>query len=564
MLFMPLIGHAEINSSPLSVPKVRIITDPVVAGEAVKVELQWQLASGHHAYLDQFRLHAPKDSLPVTLQDVQPVIEFSDKFSKKKRKGVKGQGTIIAVLELPKNFPMGFHTVDLSLTYQACSSEYCLLPKDLIVPIEIHIDKGGTGATLPFNVNEGWRLWLLVFLAGLLACLSPCVFPLIPITLGVLGLRTNQHSQSYRALLSLLYVLGIAFTYALLGIVAASTGALFGAFLGHPAVVLTLGILFLLIGFGALGWIDFTPPVFLQQKLATSKLASGLPGAFMAGVVAGLLASPCIGPVLAGLLAYVAQSQDLLKGFLLLFVFALGLGLPFLILGTFSHLLKFLPRAGRWMTAVKYIFAVCFWGLALFYLQPLVPGPWLYRLGALILAVAVVGEYFDQDIYKSNQRWLQGLFLLIIFYLSGVFWVAHWWPVGTLHVREAQKGQQSEHPVSWVEYSEAVLMRAQQEQKPVIIDFYADWCVACKELENLTFTDQQVQLLKEKFVWVRYDATQPDAEFTKQQQKYGIVGLPHLVFINSSGKVREDLTLRGFEEAEPFVNRLRALLEKNP
>jgi thiol:disulfide interchange protein len=212
---------------------------------------------------------------------------------------------------------------------------------------------------------------LLVFIAGILASLTPCVYPLIPITVGIFGAKqadTRLHAFG----LSVVYVLGIAVTYSVLGVAAASLGTVFGGAMQNPWVLAAISLLFLVLGLSSLGVFEIRLPGAVQTKLSQTG-GAGWAGAFVMGLVAGIIAAPCVGPIVAGILLYVAQQQDPMLGFGLLFTFAIGMGQLFLALGTFSSLLNRLPQSGGWMEGVKLIFGVVFIAMALYYLQFLFP-----------------------------------------------------------------------------------------------------------------------------------------------------------------------------------------------
>ncbi len=232
-------------------------------------------------------------------------------------------------------------------------------------------EEGGGWVETTLGERGWWVLLLLVFGAGVLASLTPCVYPLIPITIGVLGAR-EASTRREGFLLSLSYVGGIVATYSVLGVVAASVGGVFGGFLQNLWLQAAIALLFVVLALGCLGVYSFQLPEGLQKRLHEVG-GAGHGGAFAMGLVAGLIAAPCVGPVVAGILLYVAEQGDLVLGWLLLTVFAVGMGLLFLVLGTFSSLLHRLPRSGGWMEAVKMVFGAVFLGLALYYLRLAVP-----------------------------------------------------------------------------------------------------------------------------------------------------------------------------------------------
>ncbi len=228
-----------------------------------------------------------------------------------------------------------------------------------------------------------WAALVLVFLAGLMSSLTPCVYPLIPITIGLFGARSAAtRLQGFR--LSLVYVMGIVLTYSVLGVVAASAGSVFGGAMQSPWVIGAISLLFVVLGLGSLGLFQMRLPGALQNRLGLVK-GTGYLGAFLMGLVAGVIAAPCVGPIVAGILLLVAAEQDVFLGFALLATFAFGMGQLFLILGTFSSALARLPKSGGWMDGVKTVFGIVFIGMGLYYGRFLFPAVssamkqiWLY------------------------------------------------------------------------------------------------------------------------------------------------------------------------------------------
>lgn len=230
----------------------------------------------------------------------------------------------------------------------------------------------GTGGLAGTLAERGWwAVLLLVFVAGFLSSLTPCVYPLIPITVALFGAR-GASTKREALLLSLTYVAGIAVTYSLMGVFAALFGGVFGGLMQSPAVLGAVSLLFVVMGLSSAGAFDVRLPGWLQEGLS-NRGGAGYAGALVMGLVAGIIAAPCVGPVVGAILVYVAKQQDVFRGWALLTVFAFGLGVPFVALGTFSSLLSKLPRSGAWMEGVKLVFAVCFWAMALYYVRLVVP-----------------------------------------------------------------------------------------------------------------------------------------------------------------------------------------------
>jgi thiol:disulfide interchange protein DsbD len=417
----------------------------------------------------------------------------------------------------------------------------------------------GPGPTADFAIGSRLQAGalavplLLIFLGGLLTALTPCVYPLIPITVSVFGAR--QASSRPRALaLTSVYVLGIAVMFTSLGVLAALTGRAFGSLLGNPWVVVGLAALFTLFAASMFGAFDFQLPTSLQTRLGGVGKA-GFAGAFAMGLVAGVVAAPCTGPVLSGVLLHVATTQDVPLGASLLFAYALGLGVPFFLIGAFS---LSLPKSGRWMEAVKSVFGIALLALAILYLRDAFPAIRealsleSVSFGALIAAALVFLGVLAGAVHRSFHAWpaegaLKSLGVLLA--VAGIAMRPH-----------APLAEPPPPPqVEWLTSEAQALERARSEGKPIIIDFYADWCAACKELSKITFVDRRFVAEAQRFVLVKIDGTDETEEIEKLYERYGVRGLPTVLFLDSSGKVRADLTVTGFLPADKFADLMRQL-----
>lgn len=367
------------------------------------------------------------------------------------------------------------------------------------------------------------------------------------------------HFQGF--LRSCMYVFGIAITYVLLGLFAASTGSLFGSLLGHPLVASLLAVIFFMMAISMFGAFEIKLPSFIESKLLSTKTDASYKGIFIAGLLAGIVASPCVGPVLVSILTLVAQSQDLILGAILLFTFALGFGSLFILLGTFGEVVKKLPKAGHWMIEIKELFGWIMIGLAMFYLAPVLSNKYWYLLLAIILISfsSILGAFTgSQD--KSKSELLKKGWMLTFFIIGVFLIIKELIPLQNSISNPLQYNHKISTSISWQEYSKDIFNKAKQEGRGVIVDFYADWCAACKDLESDTFNGKEVQKLKDQFIWVKFDATQTSDKFDKLRKKYEILGLPHLVFYNPSGKWLKDETLTGFEDSKSFSERMKRVL----
>jgi len=363
--------------------------------------------------------------------------------------------------------------------------------------------------------------------------LTPCVYPLIPITIGYFG-GQSEGSTTRLTMMGLLFVLGLAVTYSLIGVITSLSGAVFGALLQNPIVILVIvGILFVL-SLSMFGVYEFKLPDSLVAKAGASK--AGLYGAFFMGLTMGIVAAPCIGPFVIGLVTYVAAKQDPYFGFLMFFVLALGLGFPYIFLAIFSGKIKSLPRAGEWMEAVKHIFGIILLGMALYFLLPILPKDFSgYVLPAFMLIAAVYLLFFEKSANKVlGFRIFKIVFSIVIAAIA----------VYSIIPSDVKS-------VDWKDYSEGAV--ANITSKGVIIDFYADWCIPCKELDALTFSDEKVIELSREFDTYKADMTKSlSPEVESLREKYSIIGVPTVLILDSNGNEKARIT--GFVTAQEFLD----------
>lgn len=562
------------NVNPLTA-RARFQPSFVEAGGTAEIIIELDLAKGFHAYSDRFKLviESP-DDLKLDQYKVAPVVPFKDAVSKSLKDGVEGRAILRATVEVPLGTKAEKLEAQLKLTYQACTSEFCLFPKSvsLSAPIEIH---GGVkpAAVLPASATVAtddsglksalqgglFTAFAFMFLIGFMTSLTPCIYPMIPITLAVLGVRAPRGGEKpsvWRSFsISVVYVLGLATTYSLLGVVAATTGGLFGAALANPYVVTVIALIFFAMGIGMYGLFEVQAPAFIRNRLGGASNTGGYPGAYMTGLVAGVIASPCIGPVLVSVLAYIAQTQNVTLGFSLLFSFALGMGVIFIVLGLFGNLLARLPRAGGWMDGVKYLFGTIMIGMAFYYIKPIYPA-WLFvtLLGVAAFLLASFFGAFDplETPVTHTARLRKGLMLAVFF--IGVLITAGGLLSKLNLIPAAQVATVKTESLPWKPYTEAAFGDALKSGKPVLIDFMAEWCGACTELEELTYPKLIPQM--NEFILFKVDATTSTPEIDAVTNKFGVSGLPTLLFFDKQGQALKSLTLTGFEDAEAFGKRL--------
>lgn len=446
-----------------------------------------------------------------------------------------------------------------SVEFQACNDHQCLAPAAVRFRAEAAAPAAAapsvTGGAVP--LSEARRLQgstaaagasedfgdllkrrgmagvlILLFGWGLALNLTPCVYPVIPLTVSFFG--GQAHGQSRRTfLLASAYVLGMATTYSSLGVAAALSGRLFGVALQSPWVLGGVALVLVGLALSMFGLYDIRMPTALMQKAGARQ---GVAGAYGMGLLVGVVAAPCVGPVVLGLLAFVAATQDAFLGFLFFFVLSLGLGLPFLFLAAFSGRIASLPRAGAWMEGVKKVFGWILLAMAAYFLRTALPGfagAWLLPA---VLAVGALAMLLVHGTLKLGVR----IVVAVLFLAAGAFFA----PLG----RGEAQGP------AWSAYDAGRIAAA---ARPAIVDFSASWCLPCIELDKKTFADPRVREALARRGLFKADMTRAAApETVALAEKYAILGVPTVIFLDASGQERKDLRLVGFEGPEEFLRRL--------
>jgi thiol:disulfide interchange protein DsbD len=393
---------------------------------------------------------------------------------------------------------------------------------------------GAAGASVDFARQLERRglpvVLVLLFLGGLALNLTPCVYPVIPLTLSYFaGQGEGRGGRVFS--LAAVYVLGMASMYSALGVAAALSGRLFGSALQSPWVLAGVSLVLVALALSMFGLYDLRMPSFLMQKAGAR---SGFAGAYGMGLLVGVVAAPCVGPFVLGLLAFVAARQQAGLGFLFFFVLSLGLGLPYLFLGAFSGSLARLPRAGMWMESVKKIFGWVLLAMAAYFLRPALPAPIGRWLLPEVLAAAVLFLLWRSGGLRPAVR----LGAAALFLAAAIFFIP----------RRAESGA-----LPWLPYDGT----AATAGKPALIDFSAAWCVPCRELDEKTFSDPRVRQALAGRGLFKADLTRTrSAEVTELSRRFAILGVPTIVFLDATGAERRDLRLVGFEDADAFLARL--------
>jgi thiol:disulfide interchange protein DsbD len=391
------------------------------------------------------------------------------------------------------------------------------------------------------SVSESSLTLFGVFLLGLGLNLTPCVYPMISITVSLF--RGHEQQAKHHAFIkAMVYVLGMSVIYSTLGVVTAFSGGLFGAALQNRWVLCGIGVLMLGMAASLFGFYILQAPQWLVKM--ASKRGTDLIGIFLSGLFVGVFAAPCIGPLIIALIAHVAQTGDPVYAFKIFFTMSLGLGLPYILLGTFAGLIHHLPKSGVWLVWVDRLFGTVLLSVAVFYFMLAFNAellPWLVP-GSLVLGGIYLGFIEKSKNYSPS--------FLQFKKLAGVLAVT----AGLAIIFFAPK-----QGVVWESYTAEKVAQAEQAGKPVIMDFYADWCIPCHELDQFTYTDPKVIKLLSDFVRLKVDLTNPtDPALEKLIEDMEILGVPTILFLDAKGKEVRGARVTGLIPADELID----ILEK--
>ena len=452
------------------------------------------------------------------------------------------------VLEVPLKAGADFapkpgDALTVTIDYQGCNDTRCLRPASVSTKVPLattpiagavegmgpgSVDGGGLGAddrpggALERVFNHGWILgFIAVFLGGLALNLTPCVYPLIGVTIAYFG---NQGGGPRRVLtLAILFVLGIVLMFSSVGVAVALSGGLFGAAMQNSFVLIALASMLLMLAASSFGLFVIQPPHWMLQSAGVAR--AGNAGALLMGLGMGVVAAPCIGPVVLGLLLMVERSGSALFGFAMFSTLALGLGLPYIGLALAAGSIRRLPHAGDWLAWIEQLFGFVLIGLAIFFLDPVVPNHLMTRL----LPYDAVGVgIFLGFISPAGKTWRP------FFAIKTVLGVV---AIGALLVllypRKAPESMRFEP------FNLGLVAAAAEHRKPVLIDFSADWCIPCREMENSTYIDPMVVREADRFVRMKANLTAQDKTSDALMSKFEIQGVPTTMLIDSAGRVRD-------------------------
>jgi thiol:disulfide interchange protein DsbD len=518
-----------------------------------------------------FKIEAPENEyLKITKVEFPKGEPYADELV------FKGAFEVPVYIEVLKEIPAG-QVLKFKLSYQVCQEvprEMCFPPAEKEIEVkfnqafkavEIEVDRGKRD-------DESYSQWVerivkqelerksvllfvLVFAAGFLTSFTPCVYPVIPIVMGYIGTRSG--SKKLKGFyLSILFVLGLAFVYSLFGVIAATTGTMMGLSFQNPLVVIIIAAIFILMGLSLAGLFEIPVPSSISSKVQSGH-KSEIIGSLLVGGVSGIIAAPCVGPVLIALLSWISQTGNILLGFWLTFTFSLGLGVIFLIVGTFSGVVSAMPRGGNWMNYVKYFFALLLLGGGIYFLGT-ITAEWLDYLlwGIFLVAAAVFMGLFkplDEDAgFKS--KLFKIILVLILF--TGAFFFMKSLEIKYFPAKYSPVVAEKSH-LPWIADLEEGKKVSLAENKIMMVDTYADWCVACKELDEYTFSTPEVSERLKGYVLVKLDFTKKSEANEALRKSLQVIGMPTVMFFNPEGK--EINRFSGFMEKDKFLSFLDGL-----
>jgi len=518
------------------------------------LNLNWQVKEGYYLYRKQISI-TPAQAQVGPLQ-LPAGVAHEDEFYGKSEI-YRGQLSVpVAVAQADKG-------ATLTVTYQGCADAgLCYPPETKVIPLsevkaaaqpvvaplpseERTGAKGESGAELPFSA-----LWAL--LIGIGIAFTPCVLPMYPLISGIVLGGKQRLSTGRALLLAFIYVQGMALTYTALGLVVAAAGLQFQAALQHPWVLIGLSAVFILLALSMFGLFSLQLPSSLQTRLtlmSNRQQGGSVGGVFAMGAIAGLICSPCTTAPLSAILLYIAQSGNMWLGGGTLYLYALGMGLPLILVTVFGN--RLLPKSGPWMETVKTAFGFVILALPVFLLERVVGDVWGLRLWAM-LGVAFFSWAFISSL-NARTPWIRLVQILLLAAALVSVRPLQDWAFG------APTAQSQAHlnftPVDNVDALHRAL--AQAEGKPVMLDLYADWCIACKEFEKYTFSDPQVQNALKETVLLQANVTANSPQDKALLKELNVLGLPTILFFNAQGEEQPAQRVTGFMDAAAFSAHLR-------
>ncbi|MFV9377391.1 protein-disulfide reductase DsbD [Citrobacter portucalensis] len=518
------------------------------------LNLTWQVKDGYYLYRKQISITPSQADIAEV--KLPPGVWHEDEFYGKSEIYRKQ-------LTVPITVNQAKSGATLTITYQGCADAgFCYPPETKTVPLsEVSAGSAAASAPAPTTADPQEKpqsaaqlpfsaLWAL--LIGIGIAFTPCVLPMYPLISGIVLGGKQRLSTGRALLLTFIYVQGMALTYTALGLVVAAAGLQFQAALQHPYVLIGLAVIFTLLALSMFGLFTLQLPSSLQTRLTlmSNRQQGGSPGSvFAMGAIAGLICSPCTTAPLSAILLYIAQSGNMWLGGGTLYLYALGMGLPLMLITVFGN--RLLPKSGPWMEHVKTAFGFAILALPVFLLERIVGDEWGVRLWSL-LGVAFFGWAFITSL-QAKHAWMRIVQIVLLAAALVSVRPLQDWAFGAPHAQTL--AHLNFTPVASVDALNQAL--AQAKGRPVMLDLYADWCVACKEFEKYTFSNPQVQQALGNTVLLQADVTANNAQDVALLKHLQVLGLPTILFFDAEGKEHPEARVTGFMDAATFSAHLR-------
>ena len=518
------------------------------------LNLTWQVKDGYYLYRKQISITPSQADIAEV--KLPPGVWHEDEFYGKSEIYRKQ-------LTVPITVNQAKSGATLTVTYQGCADAgFCYPPETKTVPLsEVSAGSAAASAPAPATADPQEKpqptaqlpfsaLWAL--LIGIGIAFTPCVLPMYPLISGIVLGGKQRLSTGRALLLTFIYVQGMAITYTALGLVVAAAGLQFQAALQHPYVLIGLAVIFTLLALSMFGLFTLQLPSSLQTRLTlmSNRQQGGSPGSvFAMGAIAGLICSPCTTAPLSAILLYIAQSGNMWLGGGTLYLYALGMGLPLMLITVFGN--RLLPKSGPWMEHVKTAFGFVILALPIFLLERIVGDKWGVRLWSL-LGVAFFSWAFITSL-QAKHAWMRIVQIVLLAAALVSVRPLQDWAFGAPHAQP--QAHLNFTPVASVDALNQAL--AQAKGRPVMLDLYADWCVACKEFEKYTFSNPQVQQALGNTVLLQADVTANNAQDVALLKHLQVLGLPTILFFDAEGKEHPEARVTGFMDAATFSAHLR-------
>jgi len=610
LIIMTIFSQSIFSQDPVD---IKIVT---VSGKSLQSKVQPGLSVDIEVIADiahEFHINAHKPSeeyLIPTMVKFEPLenVTFGDivypktkmekfSFSEEEIAVYEGKIVISSKLVLNKDISPGKKILKGTFSFQGCNDVNCFAPQDLSfeIPFEVvsdvktesqKLEKEAAATEAIANEKEAETSQELVtkeivkqekpetsiqftsdelrakkilekglpyamlafFLFGLALNLTPCVYPVIPLTVGYFGGQSDR-KKGAAFVMSLFYVVGIALIFAALGLISGLAGKQWGFLFQNPWFVVVVTVIILAMAASMFGAFEIAVPASLMSRLGKSR--EGNIGALIMGLTVGVVIAPCAAGIIIGLVGLVAKLGIVVKGTMLFFIMGLGLGLPYIFLATFSGLLNKLPQSGMWMVWVRKLFGVLLIGVALYFFLPQAKHIYDQQgffFGLLAIFGGLLLGFLDHAPgYTKGFKIGRGVFGALMI-LLGIFFVHN-----AINTKPSQ--------IDWIHYEQGTIAELKEPGTPVFLDFFADWCAPCKEMDRKTFKDERVVEIAKQFTMIKIDCTAPSEQVKNFMKKHHASGMPTFVFIDKNGNEMKQLREIGFIQPDKFLAKMNRLLE---